>query len=48
LPEARKTEYVAKQPGGHKALAVMEQQLARTPYLVSRHLTIADISPART
>ena len=44
LPEARKAEYVAKQQGGHKALAVMEDQLARAPYLVGQRLTIADIS----
>jgi len=44
LPEERKAEYAAKQQGGHKALAVMEQQLANTPYLVGQCLTIADIS----
>lgn len=44
LPEDRKAEYEAKQKGGHKALAVMESQLAKTPYLVSDRLTIADIS----
>jgi len=44
LPDDRKTEYEAKQKGGHKALAVMEQQLAQTPYLVGNKLTAADIS----
>ena len=44
LPEERKAEYAAKQLGGHKALAVMEQQLSKTPYLVGQRLTIADIS----
>lgn len=44
LPDDRKTEYESKQAGGHKALAVMEQQLAITPYLVGERLTIADIS----
>ena len=44
LPEDRKAEYEAKQKGGHKALAVMESQLAQTPYLVGERLTIADIS----
>ena len=44
LPENRKAEYEAKQKGGHKALAVMESQLAQTPYLIGERLTIADIS----
>ena len=44
LPEDRKAEYEAKQEGGHKALAVMETQLAQTPYLVGERLTIADIT----
>jgi glutathione S-transferase len=44
LPVARKAEYKAKQEGGHKALAIMDQQLAKTPYLVGDKLTAADIS----
>jgi len=44
LPEERKAEYEGKQAGGHKALAVMEQQLEKTPYLVGDQYTIADIS----
>lgn len=44
LPAARQAEYEAKQVGGHKALAVMEQQLAQTPYLVGDGMTIADIA----
>ncbi|WP_088329406.1 glutathione S-transferase family protein [Lacimicrobium sp. SS2-24] len=44
LPEERKEEYRAKQAGGHKALAVMEQQLSTTPYLTGNDLTTADIS----
>lgn len=44
LPEDRKAEYESKQEGGHKALAVMENQLSRTPYLAGGRLTIADIS----
>ena len=44
LPAARKAEYESKQAGGHKALAVMEQQLKQTPYLVGDRYTIADIS----
>ncbi|GGD78760.1 glutathione S-transferase family protein [Lacimicrobium alkaliphilum] len=44
LPEERKQEYKSKQAGGHKALAVMEQQLTTTPYLTGNRLTTADIS----
>jgi len=44
LPEDRKVEYEAKQEGGHKALAVMEDQLSKTPYLVGDRFTIADVS----
>ncbi len=44
LPEERKAEYAAKQAGGHKALAVMEDQLSRTPFLTGSQLSLADIS----
>ncbi len=44
LPEERKAEYEAKQAGGHKALAVMEEQLSRTPFLTGSQLSLADIS----
>lgn len=44
LPEARRAEYEAKQGGGHKALAVMEQQLAEGPYLVGDQPSTADIA----
>lgn len=44
LPAQRRAEYDSKQAGGHKALGVMEQQLAQTPYLVGDRATIADIS----
>ena len=44
LPDERRAEYVSLQERGHRALAVMEQQLAKTPYLVGENLTIADIS----
>jgi len=44
LPESRRSEYEAKQAGGHKALGVMEQQLRTTPYLVGDQLTAADIA----
>lgn len=44
LPETRREEYLSKQEGGHKALHVMETQLAKTPYLTGDQYTIADIS----
>jgi glutathione S-transferase len=44
LPESRRGEYEAKQSGGNKALAVMEQALSTRPYFVGNALTIADIS----
>ncbi len=44
LPADRQQEYNDKQSGGHKALAVMEQQLLKTVYLTGESPTIADIS----
>lgn len=44
MPADREEEFHNKQAGGHKALAVMEQQLKCTPFLVGNTLTIADIS----
>lgn len=44
LPPERLEEFEAKQVGGHKALAVMEQHLAREPYLAAGIPTIADLS----
>ena len=44
LPEARLEEYRALQKRGYKALDVMEQQLARTPYLVGDCYSIADVT----
>lgn len=44
LPSDRKAEFESKQQGGHKALAVMEEQLTESPYLVGENMTIADIS----
>ena len=44
LPDDRLADYEAKQEGGHKALAVMEQQLNETDFLVGDAVTIADIS----
>ena len=44
LPQARIEEYRALQKRGYKALDVMEQQLACTPYLVGEHYSIADVT----
>ncbi|GAA6132873.1 glutathione S-transferase family protein [Halopseudomonas sabulinigri] len=44
LPEERRAEYHSKQPGGHRALRVMEQQLQDTDYLVDNRFSVADIS----
>lgn len=44
LPPEHVETYKSKQEGGHKALAVMEQQLAQTPFLTGDAPTIADIS----
>ncbi|HEV2610189.1 MAG TPA: glutathione S-transferase family protein [Noviherbaspirillum sp.] len=44
LPDDRRQEYLSKQEGGHKALRVMEHQLAQTHYLAGSRYTIADIS----
>ena len=44
LPEERLEEYRKLQKRGYKALDVMEQQLARTPYLVGDHYSIADVT----
>lgn len=44
LPEARRAEYAAKQQGGHKALAVMEQQLQRSSFLLGEQFSLADIT----
>ena len=44
LPAERRDEYQAKQVGGNKALAVMEQQLQKTAFLAGDDLTVADIS----
>jgi glutathione S-transferase len=44
LPEERLGEYHAMQKAGYRALAVMEQQLKRTPFLVGETFSIADIA----
>ncbi|TQV72248.1 glutathione S-transferase family protein [Aliikangiella marina] len=44
LPDERKAEYESKQPGGHKALSIMDARLESHDYLVGDQYTIADIS----
>jgi glutathione S-transferase len=44
LPAERRAEFEAKQPGGYKALGVMEQQLQKSKYFVGDRFSIADIS----
>lgn len=44
LPESRRQEYESKQAGGIKALQVMEEQLKKTPFLVGKDYSVADIS----
>lgn len=44
LPQERLAEYEAKQAGGHKALALMEQCLANNAFLIGEQFSIADIS----
>ena len=44
LPEERRQEFEAKQVGGNKALAIMEQHLEKNEFMVNSTLTIADIS----
>jgi glutathione S-transferase len=44
LPEDRREEFESKQPGGRRALGVMESRLATRPYLIADCLTVADIS----
>jgi glutathione S-transferase len=44
LPKEREAEYHGKQPGGHKALAIMDKHLAAQQFFVGTQPTIADIS----
>ncbi|KUM43150.1 glutathione S-transferase family protein [Pseudomonas sp. EpS/L25] len=44
LPESRRAEHQACLERGYRALAVMEQQLQRTPFLVGEGYSIADIA----
>ncbi|MEM6300121.1 MAG: glutathione S-transferase family protein [Pseudomonadota bacterium] len=43
MPENRREEYEAKQPGGRKALAVVDEQLKDTEFLLGAQLTAADV-----
>ena len=44
LPADRRAEYEAKQPGGHKALQVMEEALIKQDFFVGNQVSIADLS----
>lgn len=44
LPKEREAEYHGKQPGGHKALRIMNQHLAAQKFFLGDNPTIADIS----
>ncbi|QIR93007.1 glutathione S-transferase family protein [Vibrio alginolyticus] len=44
MPEHRLEEYKSLQPGGHKALKIMELQLSKTQFLVGDNISIADIA----
>lgn len=44
MPNDRKADFESKQQGGHKALAVMEQQLKAAPFFIGSKLSTADIS----
>ena len=43
-PPSRRADVEAKRPGGHKALAVMEQQLATQKFIANNDYSIADIA----
>jgi len=43
-PPSRQADLEAKQPGGHKALAVMEQQLGAQDFIANNEYSIADIA----
>lgn len=44
MPEHRKAEYESKQAGGNQALAIMEDKLKTSSFLVGDECSIADIS----
>ena len=43
-PDDRMADLVAKQPGGYKALGIMEQQLESQDFLAANRFSIADIA----
>lgn len=43
-PPDRQADLVAKQPGGYKALAVMEQQLGDADFIANDKISVADIA----
>ncbi len=43
-PPDREADLAAKQPGGYKALAVMEQQLKANEFIANKRYSIADIA----
>ena len=43
-PADRRADLIAKQPGGYKALAVMEQQLQSCKFIAGSEFSIADIA----
>jgi glutathione S-transferase len=43
-PPSRRADLEAKRPGGYKALAVMEQQLASQEFIANNDYSIADIA----
>lgn len=44
LPEDRMADYYNLQPKGHRALSIMDQELAKSDYFIGSQLTIADIA----
>ncbi|MGR2825838.1 glutathione S-transferase family protein [Acinetobacter sp. 1124_18A] len=44
LPENRIADYHNLQPNGHRALSIMNQELAKSDYFIGSQLTIADIA----
>jgi len=44
LPAERIEEYHNLQPKGHRALSIMDQELAKSDYFIGSQLTIADIA----
>ena len=44
MPDDRKADFLEKQAGGNKALAVMETHLSKQPFFAGGDMSIADIS----